>query len=334
MANKGKKDGGEARRRYLAAGWLGAGILGGLLVGLLAWVLLPEPQRSPPHEPRSDYRPPEVSPERSPASPPEEAPSEEPDDGAPDGDGEPEGRVALIIDDMGHKWSAVERLSRLPYPVAAAVIPHTPVAERTAEHLHRAGKEILAHLPMEPRDGDIALGQGTLMAGMARPEFLKTLTRDLAAVPHAVGANNHMGSRLTSRGEPMGWVMQVLKREDLYFVDSRTASDSRGYAAARRADLPAAQRDVFLDHERSPEAIREQFRTLVARAKDNGTALGIGHPYPETLSVLAEELERARAAGIEVVSVSRLIELRRERRLALSGEDEPKTAPTHKGGAP
>lgn len=342
MANNRKQDSGDRdRRRYLAAGWLGAGILGGLGVGLLAWALLAGPGPEPAPQPRSDYRAPELAPKR-PAPQPEaeslpSAPT--PQEYAGEGsegkkEGEPAGRVALIIDDLGHKRSAVEQLSRLAYPVAAAVIPHTPYAERSAEQLHRAGKEILAHLPMEPRDGSIALGEGTLLTGMARPELMATLARDLAAVPHAVGANNHMGSRLTSQGTPMEWVMAALKRRELFFVDSRTTADSRGFAAARRAGLPATRRDVFLDHDRSADAIRAQFRELVRVARKNGTALGIGHPYPNTLAVLREELDRARAAGIEVVPVSRLIRLRRERRLALSEDNEPTTAPTGKGGAP
>jgi hypothetical protein len=343
VAGNRKQDSGDRdRRRYLAAGWLGAGILGGLGVGLLTWVLLPGPSPEPAPQPRSDYRAPELAPKRPAPRPEAESlpsaptPQEYAGEGsAGKGDGgEPAGRVALIIDDLGHKWSATEQLSSLSYPVAAAVIPHTPFAERSAERLHGAGKEVLAHLPMEPRDGSIALGEGTLLTGMARPELMATLARDLAAVPHAVGANNHMGSRLTSRSTPMDWVMAALKRRELFFVDSRTTADSRGFSAARRAGLPATRRDVFLDHDRSADAVRTQFRELVRVAKKNGTALGIGHPYPNTLAVLREELDRARAAGIEVVPVSRLIQLRRERRLALSDDNEPSNAPTGKGGAP
>jgi hypothetical protein len=225
------------------------------------------------------------------------------------------------MDDLGNQWSDAKELARLPYPVATAVIPHTPYAKRSAEHLHRAGKEILVHVPMEPLDGELAVGEGILLTEMDRPELTRTLARDLAAVPHAIGANNHMGSRLTSRGEAMSWVMEGLKRADLFFVDSRTTSESQGFRAAREAGLPAVKRDVFLDHHRSPQAIREQFRELVRQAQEHGTALGIGHPYPNTLAVLEEELERAEASGVEIVPVSRLIELRRERRLALSAEE-------------
>lgn len=315
------------RRRYLAAGWLGAGIFGGLGVGLLAWALLSGSESPRPAQPRPDYRSPELAEPRpqpegqGPGTDPAPTPEEYAEDEGQAAGDEPAGRLALIIDDVGHEWAAAQQLSKLDYPVAAAVIPHTPFAARSADRLHRSGKEILAHLPMEPRDGSIPLGEGALMAGMGRPKLRQTLARDLAAVPHAVGANNHMGSRLTGQDEPMEWVMTALKRRELFFVDSRTTADSRGFSAARQAGLPTARRDVFLDHDRSPEAIRRQFRELVRTAREEGTALGIGHPYPSTLSVLREELDRAREAGIRVVPVSRLIELRRQRRLALSDDN-------------
>lgn len=48
---------------------------------------------------------------------------------------------------------------------------------------------------------------------------------------------------------------------------------------------------------------------LVRRARHRGSALGIAHPYPETLSVLARELPVRAARGGRLVPVSELIQL-------------------------
>jgi len=37
-------------------------------------------------------------------------------------------------------------------------------------------------------------------------------------------------------------------------------------------------RDVFLDNELSERSIHQQFRRLLKEARENGTAIGIGHP--------------------------------------------------------
>ena len=42
-------------------------------------------------------------------------------------------------------------------------------------------------------------------------------------------------------------------------------------------------------------------------ARERGSAVAIGHPYPETLEVLEETLPALAGEGIELVPLSRLI---------------------------
>src|SRR5690606_23829095 len=109
---------------------------------------------------------------------------------------------------------------------------------------------------------------------------------NLAAVPHVRGVNNHMGSLITRHPGHMTWLMQDLARDGLFFVDSYTHPQSVALEMAREGGVPAARRDVFLDHVAEPEAIAHQFRRLLARARSDGHAIGIGHPYPATLAFL------------------------------------------------
>ncbi len=68
-------------------------------------------------------------------------------------------------------------------------------------------------------------------------------------------------------------------------------------------------RNIFLDNVREIEAINRQFDKLVAIARDRGNALAIGHPYPETLEVLERRLPGLASSGVELVSLSKLLEL-------------------------
>jgi hypothetical protein len=101
----------------------------------------------------------------------------------------------------------------------------------------------------------------------------------------------------------------------LYFVDSRTDVRTVARDLAREAGLANAQRDVFLDNQQDRDYVRGQLRRLIGKARRHGTAIGIGHPYPETLAVLAEELPALAGQGIQLVPVSRLVETERNPQL-------------------
>src|SRR5262245_41193417 len=83
-------------------------------------------------------------------------------------------------------------------------------------------------------------------------------TKALAQVFGAVGANNHMGSELTTDRAAMGTVLDVLQRHGLFFLDSCTSAGSVGFTFVRSLGLPAAERDVFFDDSSDPVAIRGQ----------------------------------------------------------------------------
>ena len=102
--------------------------------------------------------------------------------------------------------------------------------------------------------------------------------------------------------------MQAInKHGNLFFVDSRTTTATVARQLAVEYGVPNSSRNVFLDNDPNPEAVRAQFRKLVAIAKRDGTALGIGHPFPGTLNVLAEELANLHRQGVQLLPVSRLI---------------------------
>lgn len=219
-------------------------------------------------------------------------------------------QVSIIIDDLGDRRGAGLKAIALPGPVAYAFLPHTPHAAELAALAHGHGKEVLLHLPMQSNSG-LPLGPGAVTTAMDRVQLMRVVSRDLRSLPHVSGVSNHMGSMLTPRRDHMGWLMDLLKvRGNLFFVDSRTTRKSSALDAARQRSVPSTWRDVFLDHERDEFAIRKAFERLLALARRRGTALAIGHPYDETLEVLADMLPRLDALGVRLVSVQTLIDAR------------------------
>jgi len=217
-------------------------------------------------------------------------------------------RIALIIDDLGDRLDYGERALSLPGAVTYAFLPHTPHARRLAERAHATGREVMAHLPMEATDGK-RLGPGGLTLHMTESRFRKTLRANLDSIPHVRGVNNHMGSLLTRHPGHMEWLMSEMQRSGrLFFVDSLTTGASVARQVATEHTIPHTRRDIFLDNVREPDAILRQFAKLIAAAHRRGSAVGIAHPYPESLEVLQRVLGRLESFGVRLVPVSEIIQ--------------------------
>jgi polysaccharide deacetylase 2 family uncharacterized protein YibQ len=217
--------------------------------------------------------------------------------------------VAIVIDDLGQDLAPARDILSLPGKITFAVMPGLAQSRKVAELARQNRREVLLHLPMEPKDRNMKTSPGTLRSDMTPMDFLSTLSDDVASVPGAVGVNNHEGSALTENKEAMKFLMAELKARNLLFLDSLTGPKSVAYATAKEFGLKAAKRDVFLDNEGDNAVyIGKQLEELARIAKERGHAIGIGHPHPATISALRKWLNEADRQGITIVPVSRLMQ--------------------------
>lgn len=215
-------------------------------------------------------------------------------------------QLVIIIDDIGNNYALGNAMVELPAPLTLAFLPHTPFAEKLANKAHALEKEVILHSPME-NTGAAPLGPGALTHNLSEVVFKKTLTDAIHSIPHAQGINNHMGSALTQNTQAMTWVMDTLKNEQLYFVDSLTSPKSVAFQQAKDKALPALKRHVFLDNDKSPAALEKQWQQAIKISKHLGNAVLIGHPYPESQTFLQKKLPSLEADGIELVTASHLL---------------------------
>lgn len=217
--------------------------------------------------------------------------------------------IAIVIDDLGNSREEGKRVVALPGPVACSILPHTIDGPEIADWAQAAGKEVLLHLPMESV-GEKPLGTGGITLEMTESEIRTTVADDIASIPHLVGMNNHEGSLITQHPGDMAWILSTLHGAGSYFyIDSYTSADSVAYQVAREQQVPAARRNVFLDDVNTEDAVREEWKRLLAIARKHGFALAIGHPRSMTLKVLEAELPDLAARGITLVAPSKIVEL-------------------------
>ena len=201
-----------------------------------------------------------------------------------------------------------DALLAIDVPLTFSIIPGFIRDKEVAEAAHRKGREVMLHIPMEPKGyQQKPFEKNGLLVALSDEEIEKRMEGYLGAVPHVIGANNHMGSRFTEDRSKMKTVLTVLKGRGMFFIDSKTTPSSVGDKVARELGVPTASRNVFLDNEQDVAAITAQIEKLAAMARKTGGAIGICHPHKTTLQALANTLPVLKAEGITFVYASSLV---------------------------
>ena len=216
-------------------------------------------------------------------------------------------KVAIIIDDMGHDYGMAKKFFDLSDRLTFSVLPYSAFHRKVAKLAHARDLETMLHLPMEPLEYPaVDPGSGALLTSMSPDQLIAQLNVNLDAVQYVKGVNNHMGSKMTAVSTQLYQIFSVLKKRDLFFIDSRTTTASVCKPSARLFQIPFAQRDVFIDNVQEAAAVLRRIEELILVAKSHGEAIGIAHPYSVTYDVLRRELPKIEAQ-VELVPASRLV---------------------------
>ena len=218
-------------------------------------------------------------------------------------------KLAIILDDIGaRKIETLRPVLDLKYPITFAVLPYLRHSAETAIWFHQNRYEVMLHMPMEPENyPKTNPGKGAILSHLSEDQIRASILKAVDAVPFVSGVNNHMGSKITANRALMRPILQELDKKDLYYVDSRTQSNTVAYKLAWSMGLRTARRDVFLDSEISYDFVVKQLREACEIARRNGQAVVIGHPHPVTLKALADELPRIDRQGYRFVFASELV---------------------------
>lgn len=219
-----------------------------------------------------------------------------------------EGKIAIIIDDCGADMTAVRTLLNTGLPFSYAILPNKEYSSDVLEMVKSKGRVPLLHLPMEPLSRSaMSEGNRTVMTSSSASAQQALVRKHLDSLPGVVGVNNHQGSKGTADKATMKAVLQVLKKEKLFFVDSRTNSASVARDMAKQMGVLTARNDIFLDNSSNVEDIRKQIYKAFAMAEKNGSAIAICHARPNTAKCWKMYAEEFKKTGITFVPVNKLL---------------------------
>lgn len=220
-------------------------------------------------------------------------------------------KIAIVIDDLGVMREHTAHALRLPGPLTLAWFPFAPdLAAQAAEGRDR-GHETLLHMPMQAySNSTYETGPNPLRVDLPPAVNTELLQKAIAAVPHSVGLNNHMGSVATRSAALMTIVAQQTQLATMLFLDSVVIPHSQGVICAEALGVPTAARDVFIDNTSDPTDIANQLQLTEAMARHQGYAIAIGHPRPNTLAALDTWLPSLAAKGFVLWPISATVALR------------------------
>jgi polysaccharide deacetylase 2 family uncharacterized protein YibQ len=219
--------------------------------------------------------------------------------------------VALLIDDVGLDRKGTQRAIALRGPVTLSFMSYASELSEQSAAARAAGHEVMLHLPMEPLDTKRNNpGPNALYVNLDPAELQRRLVWHLDRFSDYVGVNNHMGSRFTADAARMANVLDEINRRQVFWLDSLSGPNSAGPALARKRGLDAAERDLFLDDDRSP-GIAHELAAMERIARSRGDVIAIGHPHGSTLTALETWIATAQARGFTLVPVSTVL-LRRQ----------------------
>lgn len=220
-------------------------------------------------------------------------------------------KIIVVVDDMGVMHPHTEQAMALPAPLTLSWFPFAQDLPDQIAAAARRGHEATLHMPMQSfSNSTVQTGPDPLRIDLSPEENLARLRAALDAVPDTVGLNNHMGAVATRDAALMDLVAAEAKAREMLFLDSVTIPHSVALARAEIAGVPAAARDVFIDHDAAPWVIREQLGEIEATARRLGYAIAIGHPRPHTLEALEAWLPTLPGKGFVLWPLSAAVALR------------------------
>lgn len=205
-------------------------------------------------------------------------------------------QLIFVFDDGGQNLAHLESFLKLPIPITIAVLPRLVHSVESAQKIRNSGNELILHQPMQALNSKVNPGPGAITPQMSEDEIIATLFYNINEIGPIVGMNNHEGSAITADAEKMAVILKMANEEGIYFLDSRTNSETKVPYVANLMGYSYYERNIFLDNEKTNENALQELKKGLAIANKNGSVIMIGHIWsasflPDFLLEVIPELQ-------------------------------------------
>lgn len=205
-------------------------------------------------------------------------------------------QLIFVFDDGGQNLAHLESFLKLPIPITIAVLPRLVHSVESAQKIRNSGNELMLHQPMQALNSKVNPGPGAITPQMSEDEIIATLFYNINEIGPIAGMNNHEGSAITADAEKMAVILKMANEEGIYFLDSRTNSETKVPYVANLMGYSYYERNIFLDNKKTNENALQELKKGLAIANKNGSVIMIGHIWsasflPDFLLEVIPELQ-------------------------------------------
>ena len=218
------------------------------------------------------------------------------------------GTMTVLVDDCGYAMEPVESMTALPIEMNFAIIPFKPNSSAALEMILNRGKVAMLHLPMEPVNAAAASENTMVTVSMTKDAAQAFTIKAINSLPGIKGVNNHQGSKATSNRSTMKAVLEVIKSDGLFFIDSNTIAQSIGDQVAREIGVRTARNQRFLDNSSNVEDIKAKIMEAAESASQTGNIVVICHARPSTAQAWQEVYGELLERGIKFVRADAIVD--------------------------
>ena len=225
--------------------------------------------------------------------------------------GSPSARLAIVVGELGPELNSLTTdIIECPLPLTLAVLPNHKSSKEIARLAHAHGKEVLLHLPMEPKGYPrVNPGKGAVLVHHSQAEIRGLLRSHIEELAYASGVVNYMGSAGTRDRDVMRAALRETKRKGLFFLDGTTSVDSVVRETAEELGVACLINDLFLEEGRHGKGLLNK---RIVRAEDlalqRGKAVVIAEPSASLLELLTDRAGKYASRGIVLAKASELLE--------------------------
>ena len=214
--------------------------------------------------------------------------------------------VSIIVGGLGiNRTRTLAAIEGLPKEVTLSFAPTTTNLSSWVRRAREAGHEVLIELPMEAYDyGRARPNANTLRVNADRSTNIGRLNAVLSQAEGYAGVINFQGDRFVTDAAAAAPIVEALTSKGVALFQDGNVQGSVLPEVARDKNAYFAAAISAIDARPEADEIEKQLLLLEAEALDSGASLGTAMPFPITVDLLSEWINRLEQKGILLAPAS------------------------------
>jgi polysaccharide deacetylase 2 family uncharacterized protein YibQ len=218
-------------------------------------------------------------------------------------------RVAILLRGVGRDdRNSSDAVTKLPPAISLAVMPFPGGAQNWARKASEQGHELIVQLPLEPTDyPNSNPGPETLLSSASADQNASRLNTVLGRFEGYSGVTNFLGGKMLQSKAALRPILEEVKSRGLIYIGEGNNNNHalvRGLAG--EVGLRYGGANVVIDAQPAPAAIQAALEKLVAIARKEGSAIGLGYASRATIEQLETWSRALVSQGVTLVPVGTL----------------------------